>query len=119
MNANQEAKIAPVIDINFLTCAHRMETLKMFEDIVIEEGAHQIQQSINTLKYIASQLESQLAAYNRESDKDARINNLQHVTAILTGMMSNIRFDLLAKSQLDMLKVEHRKLGIILETENK
>ena len=110
MNANQESKIAPVID---------METLKMYEDIVIEEGANQIKQSINTLKYIASQLESQLAAYNRASDKDGRINNLQHVTAILTGMMSNIRFDLLAKSQLDMLKVEHRKLGIILETENK
>ena len=110
MSANQEAKIAPVID---------MKTVEMYENIVIEEGANQIQQSINTLKYISSQLEHQLAAYNRASDTDGRINNLQHVTAILTGMMSNIRFDLLAKSQLDMLKVEHRKLGIIRETENK
>lgn len=110
MSANQETKIDPVID---------MKTVEMYENIVIEEGAHQIQQAINTLKYISSQLEHQLATYNRASDKDARINNLQHVTAILTGMMSNIRFDMLAKSQLDMLKVEHRKLGIILETENK
>ena len=110
MNANQESKIAPVID---------MKTVEMYENIVIEEGANQIQQSINVLQSIARQLEYHLDSYNRASDKDARINNLQAVTAVLTGTMSNIRFDMLAKVQLDMLKVEHRKLGIIRETENK
>lgn len=110
MNANQEAKIDPALDLSIVTT---------FEKITIEDGASQIQQAINSLQSIVRQVEYHLDAYNRSEDKDAMINNLQAVTAVLTGTMSNIRFDMLAKVQVDLTKIEHKKLEILNELGHK
>ena len=106
MSANNETKIDPALDLSIVTT---------FEKITIDDGASQIQQAINSLQSIVQQVEYHLVDYNRSEDKDARINNLQAVINVLMGTMSNIRFDMLSKVQLDLLKVEHKKIEIMRE----